>query len=83
MIIIGKTICKFIAYTLIGVILYFSIFMPELSITLTGGFAWAAVLLSYGFGFILVYIGLFGGEFTYSSKGIKGWIKEMRKRNQK
>jgi Flp pilus assembly protein protease CpaA len=56
-----------------------SIFFPEAKLEATGGFAWAIWFIALFVGFSLIYIGIFGGEISYSSRGIKGWISEMKK----
>ncbi|ASA22677.1 hypothetical protein [Paenibacillus donghaensis] len=66
-------------YLLAVPFLVFAIFFPDTSIEMTGGFAYAYMYCTSCVGFALVWIGLFGGEISYSSKGLKGWIKEWRK----
>ncbi|OME55531.1 hypothetical protein BSK59_13730 [Paenibacillus odorifer] len=65
-------------YLLCVPFLIFSVFLPDTSITMTGGFAWAYMYCCTFIGFTLIWIGIFGGEISYSSKGIKGWIKDFK-----
>ncbi|ODA08218.1 hypothetical protein [Paenibacillus polymyxa] len=56
----------------------FSCIFPDVKITLTGGFAWLLAFLSWLFGTVLVWTGIFGGELSVKSKGLVGWIKEFK-----
>lgn len=60
--------------------LLFHLLFPDTYFTFYGAFAYFVMLLSLSFGLIMCIIGIFGGEFTYSSKGLVGWIKEIKNR---
>ncbi|QWU14319.1 hypothetical protein SAMN04487895_101622 [Paenibacillus sophorae] len=52
----------------------FSILYPNVTVEMSGGFAWAYFWILTCVGGSLVWCGLFGGEISYSSKGLVGWI---------
>lgn len=55
-----------------------SVLYPEAKIEVTGGFAWLTVFIAWLIGLSMIYIGIMGGKITYSSKGLKGWVKERK-----
>ncbi|MEK4006440.1 hypothetical protein [Paenibacillus sp. FSL H3-0333] len=64
-------------YLLIVPFFIFSIFLPDASIEMAGGFAWVYLYCTMLIGTAIVWIGLFGGEVSYSSIGLKGLIRQF------
>lgn len=68
---------------LFGIIfICFDILYPNLEITISGGFAWLTLFLSWLIGFTLVMVCIMGGSISYESKGLRGWIKEYLQTKQ-
>jgi hypothetical protein len=63
--------------------LIFSIFLPDTTITLNGGFAWAYMYCLTYVALVLIWVGISGGEVIYSSRGLMGWIKALKEEHQR